>query len=216
MGPRLRKKPDVSVNRSRNGHFGKRVLDKTTGWYDLELTVDLQLYASCVATHGTRTPASYGSTLREKNYLEFVHIDVASSYTETIDRNLIRWRSWTAHHGKAISTACVAARTSSGSSPGSARKLGCPIPPHRQRPWENTSKVFIDYCDEHGIRRGLTSPRTPQQNAPVENFTVSILKYARASRRDIDGVAPHLDFAHLEKTCSGPTSRSSGWKSGCV
>ena len=45
---------------------------------------------------------------------------------------------------------------------------------------EFTSKEFNIYCEEHGIRRQLSSPHSPKQNGIVERRNRSIIEVARA------------------------------------
>ena len=41
-----------------------------------------------------------------------------------------------------------------------------------------TSQTFTKYCDGLGVRRGLTSPHTPQQDGPVESALARTMKRA--------------------------------------
>ena len=45
---------------------------------------------------------------------------------------------------------------------------------------ELTSKEFQEFCEENGIRRPLTVPRSPQQNGVVERKNQTILDMARS------------------------------------
>lgn len=41
---------------------------------------------------------------------------------------------------------------------------------------EFTSDEFVRYCDENGIKRQLSSPRTPQQNEIIERRNITIVE----------------------------------------
>ena len=45
---------------------------------------------------------------------------------------------------------------------------------------EFTSKEFREFCEENGIRRPMTVPRSPQQNGMVERKNRMILDMARS------------------------------------
>ena len=49
------------------------------------------------------------------------------------------------------------------------------------RGWEFTSREFNIYCEEHGIRRKLSSPYTPEQNGIVERRNKTIVEVAALS-----------------------------------
>jgi hypothetical protein len=44
---------------------------------------------------------------------------------------------------------------------------------------EFTSKEFIQFCENHGIKRQFSSPRTPQQNGVVERKNITVQEAAR-------------------------------------
>lgn len=45
---------------------------------------------------------------------------------------------------------------------------------------EFTSKEFVEYCDEHGIKHFLTAPYTPQDNGVVERRNQTVVGMARS------------------------------------
>ena len=45
---------------------------------------------------------------------------------------------------------------------------------------EFTSDEFFDFCEEHGIRREFSTPRTPQQNGVVERMNITVQQMSRA------------------------------------
>ena len=45
---------------------------------------------------------------------------------------------------------------------------------------EYTSTIFMEYCEERGIRRFLTAPYTPQQNGVTERKNRTILDLVRS------------------------------------
>eukprot|EP00253_Pinus_taeda_P031046 PITA_31046 len=45
---------------------------------------------------------------------------------------------------------------------------------------EFTSDEFFDFCEEHGIKRQLSTARTPQQNGVVERMNIIVQQMARA------------------------------------
>jgi transposase InsO family protein len=45
---------------------------------------------------------------------------------------------------------------------------------------EYTSTSFMEYCEEHGIRRFLTAPYSPQQNGVAERKNRTILDMVRS------------------------------------
>ena len=44
---------------------------------------------------------------------------------------------------------------------------------------EFTSEEFINYCEQHGIKRQYAAPRTPQQNGVVERKNRTMKEMAR-------------------------------------
>jgi len=46
---------------------------------------------------------------------------------------------------------------------------------------EYTNVMFVEYCNNLGIRRELTAPRTPQQNGPVESAIARAFKADHAA-----------------------------------
>jgi transposase InsO family protein len=44
---------------------------------------------------------------------------------------------------------------------------------------EFTSKYFIQFCENHGIKRQFSSPKTPQHNGVVERKNKTIQEVAR-------------------------------------
>ena len=53
---------------------------------------------------------------------------------------------------------------------------------------ENTNHSFVEYCNNLGIRRGLTAPYTPQQNGPVESALWRAFKAGYAARLGISNI----------------------------
>jgi len=49
---------------------------------------------------------------------------------------------------------------------------------------EFTSKEFMDYCKNHGIKRKLSVARTPQQNGVVERKKRTVQEMARTMLMD--------------------------------
>jgi hypothetical protein len=49
---------------------------------------------------------------------------------------------------------------------------------------EFTSKEFMDFCSEHGIKRQFSVARTPQQNGVVERKNKTIQEMARTMLKD--------------------------------
>jgi transposase InsO family protein len=49
---------------------------------------------------------------------------------------------------------------------------------------EFTSKEFIDFCSEHGIKRQFSVARTPQQNGVVERKNKTVQEMARTMLKD--------------------------------
>ena len=47
---------------------------------------------------------------------------------------------------------------------------------------EYTNAMFVEYCNNLGIRRELTAPRNPQQNGPVESAISRAFKADHAAR----------------------------------
>jgi transposase InsO family protein len=45
---------------------------------------------------------------------------------------------------------------------------------------EFMSRDFKEFCDEHGIKREYTIPRTPQQNGVVERQNITVQEMARS------------------------------------
>ncbi|MCO5604434.1 hypothetical protein L7F22_058600 [Adiantum nelumboides] len=52
--------------------------------------------------------------------------------------------------------------------------------PRSDRGGEFTSSEFADYCKQHGIKRHLTTPHTPQQNGVAERKNRVIVEMARS------------------------------------
>jgi transposase InsO family protein len=49
---------------------------------------------------------------------------------------------------------------------------------------EFTSKEFMDYCNNHGIKRQFSVARTPQQNGVVERKNRTVQEMARTMIKD--------------------------------
>jgi transposase InsO family protein len=49
---------------------------------------------------------------------------------------------------------------------------------------EFTSKEFMDYCNNHGIKRQFSVARTPQQNGVVERKNMTVQEMARTMIMD--------------------------------
>jgi transposase InsO family protein len=49
---------------------------------------------------------------------------------------------------------------------------------------EFISKEFMDYCNNHGIKRQFSVARTPQQNGVVERKNMTIQEMARTMLMD--------------------------------
>jgi transposase InsO family protein len=49
---------------------------------------------------------------------------------------------------------------------------------------EFTSKEFMDYCNNHGIKRKFSIARTPQQNGVVERKNMIVQEMARTMIMD--------------------------------
>eukprot|EP00253_Pinus_taeda_P003613 PITA_03613 len=71
---------------------------------------------------------------------------------------------------------------------------------------EFTSNEFLDFCEEHGIRRELSTARTPQQNGVVERMNRTVQQMARAMLDESGtpatfwGEAAHVVVVILNKT----------------
>ena len=61
---------------------------------------------------------------------------------------------------------------------------------------EYTNSDFVEYCNSLQIRRELTAPYTPQQNAPVESGLSRALKAGHAARLEVNKLFPDV---HLEQ-----------------
>jgi transposase InsO family protein len=50
---------------------------------------------------------------------------------------------------------------------------------------EFTSKEFIQFCENHGIKRQFLASRTPQQNGVVERKNITVQKDARTMLNEV-------------------------------
>lgn len=83
---------------------------------------------------------------------------------------------------------------------------------------EFTNAVFVDYCNNLGIWRNVTTPSNPQQNGPVESSITRALKAGHAARF---GVHQLFVDVRLEETrgCDDPVETSLWlllWGSECL
>ena len=57
---------------------------------------------------------------------------------------------------------------------------------------EYTNHLFVEYCNNLGIRRELTAPYTPQQNGPVESALWRAFKAGHAARLGVLKMYPDI------------------------
>ena len=70
--------------------------------------------------------------------------------------------------------------------------LGVPHAFRTDNDTEYLSSMFVDFCNDLGIRREFTTPFTPQQNGPVESTISREFKAGHAARLGVPQLHPDI------------------------
>lgn len=132
--------------------------------------------------------------------METVHIDLAGPYEASVGGSVYlimfvdsasRWMRPYGMKSKSETTAFVQKFLAD------MNHMGKPRCFRTDNGGEFTSRSYIDYCDSAGIRRELTAPGKPQQNAVAESAIWRAMKGGHAARREVQRLFPGIDFANI-------------------
>ena len=70
--------------------------------------------------------------------------------------------------------------------------MGVPLGFRSDNGAEYTNHLFVEYCNNLGIRRELTAPYTPQQNGPVESALRRAFKAGHAAHLGVLKIYPDI------------------------
>ena len=88
-----------------------------------------------------------------------------------------------------------------------AANMGVPGASRTDNGTEYTNAMFVEHCNNLGIRRELTAPRTPQQNGPVESAIARAFKAGHAARLSVHQLFPDVRLEDI-RGCYDPPGMS--------
>ena len=75
---------------------------------------------------------------------------------------------------------------------------------------EYSNSLFVNFCNNLGIRRESTAPYTPQQIGPVESAISRAFKAEHAARLGVLQLYPDIRLEEIQG-CTDAAGTSSGW-----
>jgi len=179
-------------------HAHASVLKATAEQHGVRLTGELISCAACSMAKGNRAPTPHHTTARAKRPMELVHIDTAGPYPASLggSRYVVMFVDSASRLQRPYGTRDKSAEAILAVVKRFVADMGVPRAFRSDNGSEYTNRAFVEFCNNLGIRRELTAPYTPQQNAPVESAISRAFKAGHAARLGVPKIYPTI---HLEK-----------------
>ena len=187
-------------------HAHASVLEATAKQHRIRLTRELVSCSACSRAKGHRAPTPHHATRRATQPLELVHIDTAGPYPTSlggsryvvmfIDSASYLQRPYGVREKSAADILSVVKRF--------VANIGVPRAFRTDSGIEYSNSIFVDFCNDLGIRREFTAPYTLQQNGPVESAISRAFKAGHVARLGVSQQYPDIRLEEI-RGCTDAT-----------
>ena len=179
-------------------HAHSSVLKATARQHGIQLVGELAPCSGCSMAKGIRASTPHHTTSRAAALLDMVHIDTAGPFPESLggSRYVVMFVDIASRFQRPYGTRDKSASAILGVVQRFVADMGLPRAFRTDNGTEYTNSDFVEYCNSLQIRRELTAPYTPQQNAPVESGLSRALKAGHTARLEVNKLFPDV---HLEQ-----------------
>ena len=179
-------------------HAHSSVLKATARQHGIQLVGELAPCSGCSMAKGIRASTPHHTTSRAAAPLDMVHIDTAGPFPESLggSRYVVMFVDSASRFQRPYGTRDKSASAILGVVQRFVADMGLPRAFRTDNGTKYTNSDFVEYCNSLQIRRELTAPYTPQQNAPVESGLSRALKAGHAARLEVNKLFPDV---HLEQ-----------------
>ena len=181
-------------------HAHASVLKATAKQHGILLTGELFSCSACSRAKGHRAPTPHHATRRATQRLGLVHNDTAGPYPTYlgVSRDVVIFVDSASRlqrpHGvreKSVATILSVVKRF-------VADMGFPRAFRTDNGTEYSNSMFVDFCNDLGIRREFTAPHTPQQNGPVESAISRALKAGHAARLGVPQLYPYIRLEEIQ------------------
>ena len=194
------KKVDIIHLHVSLAHAHASLLKATAKQHGIRLTAELVSCSACSRAKGHRAPTPHHATRRATQPLGLVHIDTAGPYPTFLggSRYVVMFvdsasrlqRPYGVREKNASAIFSVVKRF--------LADMGVPRAFRTDNDTEYLNSMFVDFCNDLGIRREFTAPYTPQQNAPIESAISRAFKAGHAARLGVPQLYPDIRLEQIQ------------------
>ena len=176
-------------------HAHSSVLKATARQHGIQPVGELAPCSGCSMAKGIRASTPHHTTSRAAAPLDMVHIDTAGPFPESFggSRYVVMFVDSASRFQRPYGTRDKSASAILGVVQRFVADMGLPRAFRTDNGTEYTNSDFVEYCNSLQIRREITAPYTPQQNAPVESGLSRALKAGHAARLEVVVVVVVVD-----------------------
>ena len=196
----MNKKKVVDINHFHVSlaHAHSSVLETTPLQHGIQLVGELAPCSGRSMEEGIRAPTPHNTTSRAAAPMDMVHIDTTGLFQKSLggSRYVPMFMDSASRFQRLYGTRDKSASAILGVMQHFVTDVGVLRAFRTDNGAEYTNSTFVDYCSDLRLRRGLSAPYTPQQNAPVASGLSRAIKAGHAARLEVNKLFPNV---HLER-----------------